>query len=153
MVLALTLQSGGTVSGPRQVHVNLAAWSVNTNPDGTVSFRLRNTSHPRQLQRALAQAGVPALVRWNEVCLAHQRNLLSTLGIVRDPKNISPKLESVLLLGGGSRGQRWQNAVWTITPSKMPQALAIRDQRAASQRARAATTSGPNGSWPGTARP
>jgi hypothetical protein len=34
----LALPSGGTA--PRQVHVNLAAWSVNTNPDGTVTFKL-----------------------------------------------------------------------------------------------------------------
>jgi hypothetical protein len=47
----------------RPVHVHLAAWSVDTNPDGTVTFTLRNTSQPARLQRVLAEAGVPAMVR------------------------------------------------------------------------------------------
>jgi hypothetical protein len=67
LVLALVLPAG---SQTRPVHEHLAAWSVETNPNGTVTFKLRNTSHPAQLQRVLAEAGVPAIVRWGQICLA-----------------------------------------------------------------------------------
>src|SRR5262245_8096657 len=54
-------QAHAQARGP--VHVHLAAsWSVDTNPDGTVTFRMRDTTDPARLQQVLAQAGVPALV-------------------------------------------------------------------------------------------
>src|SRR5262252_2293783 len=60
IAVALTLPPG---SQARPVHVHLAAWSVDTNPDGTVTFKLRSTSQPARLQRVVARAGVPAMVR------------------------------------------------------------------------------------------
>jgi hypothetical protein len=73
------------------VHVHLAAWSVDTNPNGTVTFKLRNTSHPAQLQHALAEAGIPAIVRWGEVCLAKGRHvLLPTAGFVKIDASAAP---------------------------------------------------------------
>ena len=69
--LALTLPFGGT--GTRPVHVNLAAWSVNTNPGGTVTFKLKKLSDPAGLQHVLGEAGVPAIVRWKENCREQRR--------------------------------------------------------------------------------
>jgi hypothetical protein len=66
MALALTLPFGG--AGFRQVHVNEAAWSVNTNQDGTVTLQVRKAADPVRLETVLSQAGVPAKVSWGESC-------------------------------------------------------------------------------------
>jgi hypothetical protein len=119
LVLALALPSGAQ---PRPVHVDLAAWSVDTNPDGTVTFRLRNVSNPARLQRVLAEAGVPAIVRSGDICLAQGRHvLLPTRGIVSDMNGRPTQMESVFLLGGNGRGPNQAlNWSWTITPSEIP---------------------------------
>ena len=64
LTLGLVLPSG---SQARPVHVHLAAWSVDTNPNGTVTFDLRQVSQPARLQNVLAEAGVPARVRWGKI--------------------------------------------------------------------------------------
>jgi hypothetical protein len=71
LALVLTLPFGGT--GTHPVHVNLAAWSVNTNPGGTVTFTLKKLSDPARLQHVLSEAGVPATVRWNQNCREPRR--------------------------------------------------------------------------------
>ena len=55
-------------SGP--VHVNLAAFSVDSNPNGTVSVRLasKQAINARQLRQILAQAGIPAVVNYGAFC-------------------------------------------------------------------------------------
>jgi hypothetical protein len=119
LVLAVVLPSG-TQRTP--VHVHLAAWSVDTNPDGTVTFKLRSVSHPAQLQRVLAEAGVSALVRSGKICLAQGRHvLLPTEGIVSELNGQPNRLESIFLLGGNGRGpNKLLNWAWTIIPSKIP---------------------------------
>ena len=119
LALAVALPSG---IRPRPVHVHLAAWSVDTNPDGTVTFKLRSVSHPARLQRVLAEAGVPAMVRSGKICLAQGRHvLLPTVGIVSDLNGQPNRLESIFLLGGNGNGpDKLLNWVWTITPSKIP---------------------------------
>lgn len=119
LALALVLPSG---TQPRLVHVHLAAWSVDTNPDGTVTFKLRNVSDPARLQRVLAEAGVPAMVRSGEICLAQGRHvLLPTVGIVSYLNGRPNRMESVFLAGGnGSRPNTTLDWSWTITPSKIP---------------------------------
>jgi hypothetical protein len=119
LALALVLPSG---SQSRPVHVHLAAWSVDTNPNGTVTFKLRNTSHPAQLQHALAEAGVPAMVRWQEICLAQGRHvLLPTQGIVSNLNGRPTQMSSVFELGGSGGGPNKDlNWSWTITSSKIP---------------------------------
>jgi len=119
LAVALALPSR---TQPTPVHAHLAAWSVDTNPNGTVTFKLRNTSHPAQLQRALAEAGVPAVVRWGEICLAQGRHvLLPTQGIVSYLNRRPTQMSSVFELGGSGGGPNealsW---AWTITPSKIP---------------------------------
>jgi hypothetical protein len=104
------------------VHVHLAAWSVDTNPDGTVAFRLRSTSQPARLQRVLAQAGVPATVRRGKICLARGRHvLLPTQGIVSYLNGKPTPLGSVFLLMGGHGANKPLNWSWIITPAKIPQ--------------------------------
>jgi RNA polymerase sigma factor (sigma-70 family) len=53
----------------RSVHVNLDAWSVNSNPGGTVTVTLRELRDPAVLRRVLAQAGLPAVVSFGKFCV------------------------------------------------------------------------------------
>lgn len=101
---------------PGAVHVNLAAWSVNTNPDGTVTFKLTRLSDPTRLEHVLAEAGVPALVRWGQNCREQRR-------IVGAPAR---RAVSEQYVGGRHgtpqwvRGQPLPAWAYTITPSAMP---------------------------------
>jgi len=118
--IALALAVPGSQARP--VHVHLAAWSVDTSPDGTVTFTLHNTSQPARLQHVLAQAGVPATVRRGEICLARGRHvLLPTRGIVSYLNGRPTQMSSVFLLMGGHGAGTPLNWSWTITPSKIPQ--------------------------------
>ena len=113
-------QAQAQARGP--VHVHLAAsWSVDTNADGTVTFRMRDTTDPARLQQVLAQAGVPALVSYGEICLARGRHVLQrTLGIVTGPGHQAPgapQAESVFLAAGGGKVL---NFTWTINPANIP---------------------------------
>jgi len=125
VALGLTLAPG---SQARQVHVHVAAWSVDTNPNGTVAFTLRNASQPARLQHVLAEAGVPAMVRWGEICLAQGRHvLLPTEGFVREtgarffvngrPSQPGSILEMISTSHSSNKGLNWS---WTITPARMP---------------------------------
>jgi len=118
-VSLLLLTGGWPVNGepPAAVHVNLAAWSVNTNPNGTVTFKLRRISDPTRLEHVLAQAGVPAIVRWGENCREQRR-------IVGAP---AKRAVSGWRYVGGPHGRpQWvdrqplPNWAFTITPSAMP---------------------------------
>ena len=101
---------------PAAVHVNLAAWSVNTNPDGTVTFKLKKLADPTRLEHVLAEAGVPAIVRWGENCRAQRR-------IVGAPAG---RAVSERYVGGRHGGPQWVDGqplpayAYTITPSAMP---------------------------------
>lgn len=125
VVLALVFAPGGQT---RPVHIHLAAWSVDTNPNGTVTFTLQNASQPARLQHVLAEAGVPAMVRWGEICLAQGRHvLLPTERFLKatgvrayvNGRPTSPEsiLEMIATNPPNSKGLNWS---WTITPSKMP---------------------------------
>jgi len=79
LAVALAIPSG---SQTRPVHVHLAAWSVDTNSNGTVTVTVRQLTHAAQLQRALAEAGVPAVVTPGEMCLTPQnQNALAKAGV------------------------------------------------------------------------
>jgi hypothetical protein len=58
----------------RPVHEHLAAWSVDTNTNGTVTVTVHQLTHAAELQRALAQAGVPAIVTFPQSCLQGTQN-------------------------------------------------------------------------------
>lgn len=78
VALALVVPGGQA----RAVHVHLAAWSVDSNGNGTVTVTVRQLTHAAQLQRALAEAGVPAVVTFREECLNTQnQNALTRAGV------------------------------------------------------------------------
>jgi hypothetical protein len=55
---------------------------VNTNSNGTVTLTVRQLTHAAQLQRALAEAGVPAIVTFGKQCLNTQnQNALRQAGV------------------------------------------------------------------------
>lgn len=86
----------GQSSGRSGVHVHLAAWSVDTNTDGTVTLTVHELWHADDLRAALARAGVPAVVTPGQSCL--------------DPRNQSRLFHSAVL---GKDGL-------TIRPSAIP---------------------------------
>jgi len=58
--------SAAPVSSPAKapgVQVDLAAFSVHTNANGTVSITIRQMSDPAGLRQTLAKAGIPAIVQ------------------------------------------------------------------------------------------
>ena len=52
------------------VHVNLDAWSVNTGADGSVTITVRQLLDKAALEKALATAGIPAVVIFGGSCLS-----------------------------------------------------------------------------------
>jgi hypothetical protein len=115
-VLALMLALPFSGTGPRPVHVNLAAWSVNSGPGGAVTFKLSRLSDPARLQHVLAEAGVTAVVRWGENCREQRR-------IVGAPAR---RIVSERYVGGPHGRPQWVDGqplpayAYTITPSAMP---------------------------------
>ncbi|WP_433442847.1 hypothetical protein [Nonomuraea sp. CA-141351] len=115
--LALTLAiSSPQVHAPpasagNQVHVRLAAFSVDTNPDGTVTVKLtkRQALDPEIMQRTLAQAGIPAQITINKWCQA---------------SDASQSLEADLQKVVGT-GEQSGEKVMVITPSAMPPATKL----------------------------
>jgi hypothetical protein len=98
-------------------HTQLAAWTVQTNRDGTVTFTLQNTSHPARLQRALAKAGVRAVVRWGEICEAGGPGQPLIGGESSFIENNSPMPGVGAYLSTMGMPVGWS---WTVIPSKMP---------------------------------
>ena len=87
--LALSLSGGHSAApgGPptasgsspetRGVHVNLAAWSVNTSPTGLVKVTIRELKDPARLSKTLADAGVPVALTSGKVCTSGDELQLS----------------------------------------------------------------------------
>ena len=123
VAVALALAQGSPAR-PAPQRAQLAAWTVNTNPDGTVTFTLRNTSHPAQLQHALAEAGVPAVVRWGQICVAGGKGqpLMNTQSFVKSGSSpgIATGITSYLALQGGTSANPDLDWSWTVIPSKIP---------------------------------
>jgi len=121
LAVALAL-APGSPAGPAPGHVQLAAWTVRANPGGTVTFTLNNTSHPAQLQRALAKAGVPAVVRWGEICEAGGpgQPLLDTTGFVTANSMFARDVASFFASMGGHGPNPVLGWTWTVIPSKIP---------------------------------
>jgi len=128
--LALSLSGGhpaGPVGSPTAsggsaevggVHVNLAAWSVNTLPTGLVSVTLRELKDPARLSSALADAGIPVVLTSGRVCASDDELQVSRvvrkvsgddgLAITIDPKAMPAGSELVIGIGtfrnGSERG-------------------------------------------------
>ena len=62
----------GGQGAAQSVHVDLAAWSIDSTPGGTVSVTIRELQRPALLRSDLAKAGVPAFVYFNESCEPNQ---------------------------------------------------------------------------------
>ncbi|MCW2877553.1 MAG: hypothetical protein JWQ95_1653 [Sphaerisporangium sp.] len=109
--LSLVVAIGGQqVNAPRAgVHVQLAAFSVDSNADGTVTVKLtkEQTLDPSTLQNALAQAGIPADIRVNEFC--------------NSPVDI-PGFDKVM---SDSKEEGGRVVVMTIDPTAMPEGTKI----------------------------
>jgi hypothetical protein len=65
--LAMSMSGGGPVA-PQGVHVNLAAWSVNTSSGGQVDVTIRQLKDPARLSHTLADAGVAVKLTGGRVC-------------------------------------------------------------------------------------
>lgn len=92
LVLALPSGSHPGRAGPpasgRPVHVNLAAWSVNDNPDGTVILTIRRLNDAPALRRVLARAGVPAAVYFGEKTCQADRYRLTGDAVSETPAGV-----------------------------------------------------------------
>jgi hypothetical protein len=123
LAVALALAQGSPAR-PVPQHAQLAAWTVDTNPDGTVTFTLRNTSHPAQLQHALAEAGVPAVVRWGQICEAGGKGqpLMDTEAFVKESSvpGLVSGVSSYFALQAGTSANPDLDWSWTVIPSKIP---------------------------------
>lgn len=103
--LSLAVAAGGPQvnAPPAGVHVQLAAFSVDSNADGTVTVKLtkEQTLDPATLESTLARVGIPADIRINEFC--------------RSPVDI-PGFEQVM----SSNKEEDGRVVITLDPSAMP---------------------------------
>jgi hypothetical protein len=118
---AVTLAPGSPARPrPEPGHTRLAAWTVHTNRDGTVTFTLQNTSQPARLQQALAKAGIPAVVRWGEICMAGGpgQPLLSTGDFITT--GMIPGVSSFFSAVGEPGGNPALGWSWTVIPRKIP---------------------------------
>jgi hypothetical protein len=102
--LGLSLTAGHPASRPAQegtVHASLAAWSVRTNADGTVTLTINEMfQQPEKLRQALVSAGVPAVVLVNKTCAGGDRYARDLDKIITSPDGRKP--------------------VWVIKPSAIP---------------------------------
>lgn len=87
------------------VNVDLAAWSVHTNADSTVTFTLREFWDPAKLEQVLAHAGVRALVTQDPGCGAN----MDVAGM--------PQIAKVM---GFPVHKADGEVIYTVTPSAMP---------------------------------
>jgi hypothetical protein len=69
-VAAGSPSSAPGASAAQAVHVNLDAWSVNTAANGTVELTIKQLRDKAELEKALAAAGIPAVVSFGEGCQA-----------------------------------------------------------------------------------
>ena len=111
--LTMALYPGGTGTagnaGPRPGNAQLAAWTVRNGPDGTVSVTLRQARDAQGLQDVLAEHGVPAIVRFGEVCQPEGKALPASA------------LSQVLGLSGSGLAVGGPDpVVFRINPARMP---------------------------------
>jgi hypothetical protein len=102
LALGLGLALPGGPAGQRAVHVNLAAWSVNTTSAGLIDITIRELQDPAALRQALADAGVPATVTFGQVCTGAES---------------LPQIDQVL---HKQRPTESSDVVLTVDPAAMP---------------------------------
>ncbi|WP_157240248.1 hypothetical protein [Catenuloplanes japonicus] len=117
-VFALALASGVALSLPpgraEPDSVRLAAWSVRTEPDGTLQIVIRDLADPDGLTAELKRAGVPALIEFKEVEAVTEPGRLAP-HCADDGEVRSPLLLSVMVRPTGT-----DKRAWAIRPDAMP---------------------------------
>jgi hypothetical protein len=113
---------GPTLSAAgRPVNIDLAAWSVHTNADATVTVTVRNSDlrDPDRLRAVLAQAGIPASIQVVHLVVLHQGSqTINIVGCSGPGQDGIPQIIDVLgwpLVHHGAG-----NDTITIKPSAMP---------------------------------
>jgi hypothetical protein len=101
-------------SGP--VHVNLAAYAVDSNPNGTVTVALatKRNFDPARLRQALAQAGVAAVVNFGVFCQTAVQPTGFTQVVYRSTSSGAARSRA------GSAGNQTKMTAMVIKPSAMP---------------------------------
>jgi len=133
--LALTLSGHPAGSGgppaARTVHVNLAAWSVNTTPAGQVNVTIRELKDPARLSKTLADAGVPVMLTSGRVCdtgyQAQLSRVVQKLGgsgdvvLVINPAAMPPRTKLVIGIGTARMGsEHFLAAAFTLIKDGSP---------------------------------
>jgi hypothetical protein len=122
--IGLALSLSGSPEAPRPIHVNLAAWSVNTTSAGQVDVTIRQLKDPARLSHTLADAGVPVKLTFGRVCTTTSGDL--------------PQLAKVVHKLASPRG----DVLLKINPAAMPDdaelVIGIGHLRLGSQQGRAA---------------
>jgi hypothetical protein len=114
--LALTLPTGAKTDRPAPM--SLAAWSVESVPDGSVVLTIRQLTDADRLTATLQAAGVPALVEFERV--PPEAKLL---GCAENDQPALPQLPDVMPLGESEvrDGER----VFTIRRDRMPSGTSL----------------------------
>jgi hypothetical protein len=83
--------------GSKQVHVELAGYSINSNTNGTVTIRVTDeqSMNPTYMQQVLARAGVPAVIRVGSFCTTNTQPPV-LVQVMSDSS--SPKGSNVLVI-------------------------------------------------------
>ncbi|MEY9840939.1 hypothetical protein [Streptacidiphilus sp. EB103A] len=105
--------AGGSSSAAGAVHIHTAAYTVDTNADGTVHVTWDKAKYFEDrtgLQAALTRAGFPVLIRTGEFC--HGSGDTGTL----DPSGAGPGVDRVMKGESQSGGK----VEFVFTPSAMP---------------------------------
>jgi hypothetical protein len=84
-------------SATQAVHVNLDAWSVNTAANGTVELTIKQLRDKAELEKALAAAGIPAVVSFGEVCQAADGSNPSVIRKVLGISNVQGVTTSITI--------------------------------------------------------
>jgi hypothetical protein len=119
LALGATVAGGAPARDP--VHVHMAAFTVDTNPDGTVTVTISRAqySDPVALREALSRAGVRAVVEVVQDC----NNPLDPMLSPDDYRTGLDQLTKALRL------ETWGGPgvdAWIITPSAMPKGMEFR---------------------------
>lgn len=126
--LAVTLP--GSSPADKGVHVNLAAWSVNTTSAGQVDLTIRQLKDPARLSHTLARAGVPVVLTSGRVCDGAAGDLSKVIQKHADPRRVfltitpaamPPGTELVIGVATLRDGPRsWPAAAFALTKAGIP---------------------------------
>lgn len=123
IITGVNAKSGRVATSPRlgsgPVHVNLAAYSVDSNANGTVSLTLatRGNFDPNRLRQALARAGVAAVVNIGAFCQTPVQPGGFTQVVSSAPLHGSATSGATI---AGQSGPRANVTAMLIKPSAMP---------------------------------